>query len=236
MTEERLKRFFVEGSGYRVKKELRDLVLFSQHSALKDPPFIKLDLISCRNLLIYLQRDLQRQLCSLFHYALKPGGFLFLSSAETVDTASLFRIVDRDARLYAPIAQAEKVAPLLPQLTTDHRERALSDKPFFPEPSRPSDRRTPRRSSTMRPRACWSTAPNTSCICPRTPACSLRPMEGPFSNELTAQVRPELRVDLKLALQRAVRDRPTDADPPDRRRLQRRPPPRLHACDADERR
>ena len=63
--EERLRRFFIEDSvNYRVRKELRDLVLFTTHSVLKDPPFIKLDLITCRNLLIYLKRDLQLQLCS----------------------------------------------------------------------------------------------------------------------------------------------------------------------------
>ena len=87
VTDERLRRFFVEdGSFYRVRKELRELVLFSVHSVLKDPPFIKMDLISCRNLLIYLQRELQHQVCALLHYALKPHGYLFLGSAETADT------------------------------------------------------------------------------------------------------------------------------------------------------
>ena len=205
VTEERLKRFFVEDSGgYRVRKELRDLVLFSLHSALKDPPFIKLDLISCRNLLIYLQRDLQRQLCSLFHYALKPGGFLFLGPAETVDSsASLFRVIDRDARVYAPLAQSEEVAPLLPQLTADHRVRAQGMKsPVVPEPSRGVGQA---HAAALEHHAPPSVLVDGSQrILHLSPNASLffRPMEGPFSNELTAQVRPELRVDLKLALQR----------------------------------
>lgn len=217
VTEERLKRFFVEDSGnYRVKKELRDLVLFSQHSALKDPPFIKLDLISCRNLLIYLQRDLQRQLCSLFHYALKPGGFLFLSSAETVNSSvSLFRIVDRDARLYAPIAQAEKVAPLLPQLTTDHRLREQGLKShFFPEPSKAVGQA---HAAALEQHAPPSVLVDGSQhILHLSPNASLffRPMEGPFSSELTAQVRPELRVDLKLALQRVFETGQATLTPP----------------------
>ena len=217
VTEQRLKRFFVEDSGnYRVKKELRDLVLFSQHSALKDPPFIKLDLISCRNLLIYLQRDLQRQLCSLFHYALKPGGFLFLSSAETVDpSASPFRVVDRDARLYAPIAQAEKVAPLLPQLTTDHRSREQGLKSHvFPEPSKAVGQA---HAAALEQHAPPSVLVDGSQhILHLSPNASLffRPMEGPFSSELAAQVRPELRVDLKLALQRVFETgRPTLTPP-----------------------
>ena len=97
VTDERLRRFFIEdGSFYRVRQELRELVLFSVHSVLKDPPFIKLDLISCRNLLIYLQRELQHQVCSLLHYALKPHGYLFLGSAETADPfPDLFSASDR---------------------------------------------------------------------------------------------------------------------------------------------
>ena len=86
ISEERLERFFVaEVEHYRVRKEVRDMVLFAHHSALKDPPFMRLDMVSCRNLLIYLERELQGQLLALFHYALKPGGFLFLGSAETAD-------------------------------------------------------------------------------------------------------------------------------------------------------
>jgi len=74
---DRLQRFFIEHEqSYTVKQELRDLVLFGRHDLLRDPPFLRLDLICCRNLLIYLERRAQRQLASLFHYALKPGGNL----------------------------------------------------------------------------------------------------------------------------------------------------------------
>lgn len=81
---ERLKRFFVkEVAGYRVKKEIREMVIFAPQNLAMDPPFTKLDVLSCRNLLIYLQADLQKKLIPLFHYSLLPGGLLVLGSAET---------------------------------------------------------------------------------------------------------------------------------------------------------
>src|SRR5690606_20031432 len=89
---ERLKRFFRRENGaYRINKEIRDLVVFAPHNLLSDPPFSRLDLVSCRNLLIYLQRDVQRDVVDLFHYALNPGGFLILGSAETIESPELFR-------------------------------------------------------------------------------------------------------------------------------------------------
>ena len=100
---ERLARFFTHDSGghYRIHKTIRDLLIFSEQDVLKDPPFSKLGLISCRNLLIYLNANLQKRLIPLFHYALKPGGMLFLGNSETVgDQPWLFEALDRKARLY----------------------------------------------------------------------------------------------------------------------------------------
>ncbi len=80
-------RFFSQepdGSAYRIQKSIRDKVIFSEQDVIKDPPFSKLDLISCRNLLIYMGGELQKKLVPLFHYALKPGGMLFLGTSETV--------------------------------------------------------------------------------------------------------------------------------------------------------
>src|SRR5262249_12126272 len=116
VSEDRLQRFFTrDGDHYRIKKEVRDLVVFAAHSLLKDPPFSKLDLISCRNLLIYLERDLQTQVFASFHYALKPGRFLFLGSAESVDgSPGQFRPVDREQRLYQAVERTS--APSLPRL------------------------------------------------------------------------------------------------------------------------
>ncbi|MDT8307021.1 MAG: chemotaxis protein CheB [Anaerolineae bacterium] len=99
---ERLARFFVkEGHYYRVKQELRDIVLFSNHNVLRDPPFSRLDLISCRNLLIYLNRDLQENVFQIFHYALNPEHFLFLGSSESAEMVhGLFRTTDKSHRIY----------------------------------------------------------------------------------------------------------------------------------------
>ncbi len=100
---ERLRRFFNQDSGgsYRIHKSIRDLLIFSEQDVLKDPPFSKLGLISCRNLLIYMNADLQKRLMPLFHYALKPGGILFLGNSETIgDQPWLFEALDRKTRLY----------------------------------------------------------------------------------------------------------------------------------------
>ena len=101
VSRERLERFFVkERDGYRVRRELRDLVVFASHNVLRDPPFTRVDLVSCRNLLIYLQRDVQEQVMGVFHYALNDGGFLLLGSAETVETQQRFRVESKRHYLY----------------------------------------------------------------------------------------------------------------------------------------
>lgn len=101
---ERLARFFCadpDGSAYRIHKGIRDLLVFSEQDVIKDPPFSKIDLICCRNLMIYMGVDLQKMLIPLFHYALNPGGFLFLGTSETVgEFDNLFTTVDRMSKLY----------------------------------------------------------------------------------------------------------------------------------------
>jgi two-component system CheB/CheR fusion protein len=99
---ERLKRFFVREDGtYRVIGELREMCLFSKHDLLRDPPFSRLDLISCRNLLIYIDVDLQKRIIPLFHYALRDDGYLFLGASENVTRhAALFETVDRSHRIF----------------------------------------------------------------------------------------------------------------------------------------
>jgi len=100
---ERLARFFsIESDGsYRIHKGIRDMLVFSEHNVIKDPPFSKLDLISCRNLMIYMSRDLQKKLIPLFQFALNPGGVLFLGTSENVgDFENLFNTLDRKSKLY----------------------------------------------------------------------------------------------------------------------------------------
>ncbi|TWU16208.1 Chemotaxis protein methyltransferase Cher2 [Allorhodopirellula heiligendammensis] len=98
---ERLKRFFErESGGYRIRKEVRELVVFAPHNLLGDPPFSKLDLIVCRNVMIYLQRDVQRDVIDLFHYSLLPDGVLVLGTSETIDSGDLFHVDEKKLSIY----------------------------------------------------------------------------------------------------------------------------------------
>lgn len=104
LTPERLARYFrfePENSAYRIDKKIREMVIFSEHDINKDPPFSKLDLISCRNLMIYLGGELQHKLIPLFHFSLNPNGVLFLGTSEGIgEFELLFAIIDRKAKLY----------------------------------------------------------------------------------------------------------------------------------------
>jgi two-component system CheB/CheR fusion protein len=101
---QRLARFFsreADSGAYRIHKDIRDMMVFSEQDVAKDPPFSKLDLISCRNLLIYMGPELQKKVVALFHYALNPGGRLFLGTSETVgEYTDLFAALDRKSKLY----------------------------------------------------------------------------------------------------------------------------------------
>lgn len=99
---DRLRRYFQKtDGGYRVAKAVRDLVVFARQDLTRDPPFSRLDLVLCRNVLIYLDTALQRRLISVFHYALNPHGYLMLGQAETVGTQlGLFTVVDKKSRLH----------------------------------------------------------------------------------------------------------------------------------------
>ncbi|HEY8560145.1 MAG TPA: PAS domain S-box protein [Pyrinomonadaceae bacterium] len=99
---ERLRRFFTkEANGYRVRREIRESVLFAVHNVIKDPPFLRLDLVTCRNLLIYLDRAAQRRVIGTFNYALDPHGFLFLGSSESLEQLNDgFMTFDKDSRLF----------------------------------------------------------------------------------------------------------------------------------------
>ncbi len=102
MSDERLQRYFVHsGEGYQVSKVVRDLCVFARQNVAKDPPFSSMDLVSCRNLLIYFGRNLQNRVIPLFHYALRPSGHLLLGQSETIGGfAELFSLVDREHKIY----------------------------------------------------------------------------------------------------------------------------------------
>lgn len=103
MSESRLRKYFdVVPQGYQVKKSLREMCIFAKHDVTRDPPFTRLDLISCRNVLIYFGSQMQERLIPLFHYALHPSGFLVLGSSESVGRyGGLFELLDKKNRIYA---------------------------------------------------------------------------------------------------------------------------------------
>ncbi|HVC31807.1 MAG TPA: CheR family methyltransferase, partial [Steroidobacteraceae bacterium] len=126
---ERLRRFFIEvDDGYRVAKALRDICIFARHNVLGDPPFSRMDLISCRNVMIYMEAGLQRKLLRLLHYALKPAGFLFLGPSETIGASrELFELQDSKAKIYSKKAVAPRLEhgfPLGPYTPTSAGVRA----------------------------------------------------------------------------------------------------------------
>jgi two-component system, chemotaxis family, CheB/CheR fusion protein len=121
MPPERLQRFFVKAEpGYEVRKELREAVLFAPQNLLSDPPFSRLDLIVCRNLLIYLQPPLQQKLIELFHFALNPGGYLFLGKSESLGLlATQFEPVSREWRIYRSIGTRTRLPRDLPAFSRE---------------------------------------------------------------------------------------------------------------------
>ena len=114
MSAERLGRFFVQVErGYQVGKSIREMVIFAPQNLIMDPPFTKLDILSCRNLLIYLTPELQKKLLPLFHYSLNPGGFLFLGNAETIgDFTDLFAPLEGKSRFYRRLGSALRAEPV----------------------------------------------------------------------------------------------------------------------------
>jgi len=108
---DRLRRFFVKvDEGYQISKPIRDMCVFARQNMISDPPFSKLDLISCRNVLIYLEPSLQKRVMPLFHYALRPNGYLMLGTSETVGTfTELFSLVDKLHKVFAKKATSNRL-------------------------------------------------------------------------------------------------------------------------------
>ncbi|HZA95242.1 MAG TPA: CheR family methyltransferase, partial [Burkholderiaceae bacterium] len=143
VSEERLRRWFVkEAHGYRVRREIRELVLFALHDVLKDSPFSRLDLVSCRNLLIYLTNEAQSRAFDIFHFALRPGGRLFLGTSESVENDGvLFSAIDKKYRIYAQRPSARMTLPV--PFGTSALARALELKEKISErPALPKEHRT----------------------------------------------------------------------------------------------
>ncbi len=208
LSEERLRNFFDrEGEHYRVRQEVRDIVLFAVHDLLKDPPFSHVDLISCRNVMIYLDRELQEQVCSTFHYALKPGGYLFLGASETAENPpGLFRVIDRAARVYQSTAAPGDKPRLLPRLLGPVRIREQ-----ISQLERPIGPTAALGEAAMHRRALEQVAPPSMLVdeshrlihLSENAGRFILPSGGPLSGDVVDLVRPELRFELRSALNRA---------------------------------
>jgi len=206
--EKRLERFFhKESTGYRIRRELRELMLFAHHNVLKDPPFSHLDLISCRNLLIYLNRTAQERILETFHFALRPSALLMLGPSESPDgSTDLFAPYDRAAHLYQsrPVASRPALfdAPTLVPARTPHPRLDL----------RPVERFAPidahhRLLEEYAPPSLVVTEDNTIVHVSLGAAKYLRIAAGEPSRDLLKLVRPELRVELRTALFQAAKNR-----------------------------
>ncbi|CAD0353382.1 hypothetical protein CFBP8129_38580 [Xanthomonas hortorum pv. gardneri] len=204
----RLRRWFVkEGDTYVVSKELRELCVFSQHSIVKDPPFSRLDLVSCRNLLIYLDAELQNRVIPIFHFALRPGGYLFLGNAENVSRhAKLFVPVERSFRVFQRIDAENNVHATFPNMPL----AAVGRVPAPPQRQRTSSNALVRAGERIADRY----APAYAVLDEHFDVLHfsaqagrfIRPGSGAPSLNLLNLIHRDLRLDLRSALSRAESD------------------------------
>ena len=207
VSEARLERFFVPepGGGYRVSKELRSRIVFARHNLLNDPPFSKLDLLVCRNMLIYLNRDIQNEVFNLFYYALRPEGYLFLGSSESLEDAERFRVVDKAQRLF----QRRRVGRASLRLTK--LPLSLPGEPLT-EPGYAAKRPAAGGYGALHARLAERYAPPSVLVTndynvvhySENAGRYLRLPGGEPTGDLLKQVRDELRSDLRAALHRAA--------------------------------
>jgi two-component system, chemotaxis family, CheB/CheR fusion protein len=212
VSEDRLRRFFIrEGEGYRVRQELRDTILFAVHDLVKDPPFSHVDLISCRNVLIYLDRELQEQVSSTFHYALNPGGFLLLGASETADSPpGLFRTTDRNARIYKSIEQTGDRPRLLPRLlgpVTVRDQTALAGRHVSPGVALSEAALHRSVLEKVAPPSILVDDMHRVIHLSENAGRYLQPSGGSLSGDVVDLARPELRFELRSALQRFFEQR-----------------------------
>lgn len=208
---ERLQQFFErDGNAYVVSRLVREMCIFSPHNVIKDPPFSSLDLISCRNLLIYLENDLQRKLLPVFHYALRPGRFLLLGPTENIAAHSnLFRVIDKKSHLYQSQQTAVRPPIEFPLARAWHRPARQTP----PE----ATVRPPRDVSAVRAlehMLLEDFAPASVVINARAEIAYfigrtgkfLAPQAGVPSNNLLDLAREGLKLPLRTAIYRAVKD------------------------------
>jgi two-component system, chemotaxis family, CheB/CheR fusion protein len=208
VSKQRLERFFIsEGTSYVINKLIRDMCVFSSHSVVRDPPFSRMDLISCRNLLIYLNSELQGHVIPIFHYALKPNGFLFLGTSENISQhGDLFTSLDKKNRVF----QRREDGVALPPLPVLFRRHASASGSGSAESKGPSVARSLRQS--VETRVLERYAPAHVVVTREGDVINysagtgkyLEPPPGRPSRALLAMARKSLRLPLRSALHEAV--------------------------------
>jgi two-component system, chemotaxis family, CheB/CheR fusion protein len=209
---ERLEKFFFrQGEYYRVKRELRDAVLFTNHNVLRDPPFSRQDLIACRNVLIYLQRPVQARVFDIFNYSLHPDGYLFLGTSESAEhIPDLFTVVDKTHRIYqARALQGER--PHVPTMPLALQKRRHAHDLNMARPQAARFMEEPLLAEEQHLRALETFGPPSVIVNERyviqhvseTAGRYLHLPKGPITGDLLTLVRPELQLELRTALFRA---------------------------------
>ncbi|HDZ58383.1 MAG TPA: response regulator [Pseudomonas xinjiangensis] len=208
ITPTRLREYFIKSQNtYQVRKEIREKVLFAQHSLLRDPPFSRLNLITCRNLLIYLDREVQKQILQMFHFALRPGGYLFLGSSESVDLCTdLFAPIDKKNRIFRAKVGPASMRPLATTNSSSLRQH------LKPERAQPSGELHRRSFADIHQRVLEQYAPPSVIVNTESDIVHMSDQAGHFlryvggepSHNLLALVRPELRLELRSAMFQAV--------------------------------
>jgi two-component system CheB/CheR fusion protein len=208
VSRERLERFFVKrGNQYHVTKELREYCLFSAHNIISDPPFSRLDLISCRNLLIYLGPHLQKKLMAVFHYALRPNGFLFLGPSESITShEELFRPVNAKYRISQRKATAIRPSAVLSR-TEGYRSSVTTLEAGAPVESDLAQIAQRMVLDEFSPKyAVVNEAGQILCTSGGTGR-YLEASAGAFQNNIVSMARTGLRVGLRAALAESARAR-----------------------------
>ncbi|HKR38119.1 MAG TPA: CheR family methyltransferase [Paraburkholderia sp.] len=207
VTPARVRQFFSKDAAhYRVKKELREHMLFAHHNVLSDPPFSRLDLICCRNLLIYLDREAQVEILKMFHFALRPGGVLFLGSSESADSvSSMFTVVDKRNRIYRANMAVRGDTPVPVAISG-----TMNARPVVPTVQPPGRRRF--SFGDLHQRLVEQYAPPSVLVSRDSEIVHLSDRAGRFlqysggepSHNIVAAVRPELRLELRTAIYQAL--------------------------------
>lgn len=209
---ERLARWFIhEGNTYSVVKELREMCIFSSHNLIKDAPFSRIDLISCRNLLIYLNADLQNRIIPLFHFSLRPGGYLFLGPSESVTRhAKLFSPVDRRHRIFQRQDTITRVLPEFPLSSRVERSDGAGE-PHAPGRSRTVEPGIAKRAERIAERhmPAYIIVDDQSEVLHFSGRTGryLEPTTGSANLNLLSLVHRDLRLDLRASLLKAATDR-----------------------------